>query len=200
MNSVPRITVEAPVLSVGSGPSDYEGLARYVRALRRQKGLHLTLLHLGVLEDFARDICEWTKGMTSVAAATGATVAWLDGLPVLDAFSGTADRLIPLGGGRVSGLEVGVPEQVHEYQVRLVQALHELLDGLLVDNVDDFILSSRALGYRSPHWTPHVAVGSPTAYGSGSWDIERLPIQFGPSRIRNRQSLLPGMPPGTPES
>lgn len=98
MNTVPRITVEAPVLSIGSGPSDYEGLGRYVRALRRQQGLHLTLLHLGVLEDFARDICEWTKGMTSVAAAAGTTVTWLDGLPVLDDFSGTSERLIPWAG------------------------------------------------------------------------------------------------------
>lgn len=191
MNTSPRITVEAPVLSVGSDPSDYEGLGRHVHALRRQRGLHITLLHLGVLDDFVRDVSEWTKGITSVDAATSITVAWLDSLPVLDGFSGTADRLIPLGGGSVSGLEVEVPERVHEYQVLLVRALHELLDGLLVDNIDDFILSSRALGYRSPHWTPHVAVGSPKTRGSGTWDIEPLVVHFGQSRIRNRQ-LLPG--------
>ncbi|KIS27471.1 hypothetical protein TV39_10340 [Arthrobacter sp. SPG23] len=191
MNTIPRITVEAPVLSVGSGPSDYEGLGRHVRALRRQRGLHLTLLHVGVLDDFARDVSEWTKGITTVAAATSGTLAWLDGLPVLDGFSGTAARLIPLGGGNVSGLAMDVPEQVHEYQVSLVRALHELLDMLLVDTVDDFILSSRALGFRSPHWTPHVAVGSPKMRGSGAWDIEPLEIQFGQSRIRNRH-LLPG--------
>lgn len=191
MQTIPRITVEVPVLSIGSGPSDYEGLGSYVRALRRQSGLHMTLLHLGVLDDFSRDVSEWTRGITSADAASDRTVAWLQGLPVLEGFSGRADRLIALGGGNVTGLEVEVPEQVHEYQVYLVQALHELLDRLLVDNVDDFILSSRALGFRSPHWLPHVAVGSPRTRGGGSWDIEPRVLHFGESRIRNRQ-LLPG--------
>lgn len=190
MDTLPRITVEVPVLSIGSGPSDYEELDRYVRALRRPRGLHLTLLHLGVLEDFALDVADWTKGVTSIESATRGTVSWLLGLPELSAFSGSAERLIPLGGGRVSGLEVAVPKRVTDYQVSLVQALHELLDELLVDNVDDFILSSRALGFRSPHWTPHVAVGTPRTRSGGTWEIEPLAIEFGGSRIRNRQ-LLP---------
>jgi len=188
MNVVPRITVEVPVLSIGSGPSDYEELGNYVRTLRRQRGLHLTLLHIGVLEDFAADVAEWTKGFTGVASAMRSTVAWLNGLPALDGFSGTADRLIVLGGGGVAGLEVSVPEHVHDFQVSLVQALHDLLAELLVDNVDDFILSSRALGFRSPHWLPHVAIGSPR--GRGTWEIEPVTVEFGPSQIRNRQ-LLP---------
>ncbi len=191
METIPRITVESPVLSIGSGPSDYEALGSYVRGLRRPRGLHLTLLHLGVLADFARDVSEWTKGVTSAAAAARSTSAWVQGLPVLDGFSGSAERLITLGGGSVAGLDVTVPEHVHDYQVSLVQALHELLDGLLVDSVDDFILSSRALGFRSPHWTPHVAVGSPKTRGGGVWEIEPLAIRFGESRIRNRQ-FLPG--------
>ena len=190
MYPVARITVEAPVVSVGSGPSDYEGLGRYVRALRRPRGLHMTLLHLGVLDDFCQDVAEWTRGITSTAAAARSTVAWLHGLPVLEGFSCSTERLIVLGGGSVSCLEVDVPERVHDYQVSLVQALHDLLDGLLVDNVDDFILSSRALGFRSPHWTPHVAVGSPRARSGRSWEVEPLVLQFGESRIRNRQ-LLP---------
>jgi hypothetical protein len=192
METVPRITVEAPVLSIGSGPSDYEELGDYVHALRRQRGLHMTLLHLGVLDDFSEDVAEWTNGVTSAGVAARSTSAWLRELPVLDGFSGSAERLITLGGGRVSGLEVKVPEHVHGYQVSLVQALHQLLDGLLVDNVDDFILSSRALGFRSPHWLPHVAVGSPKSRGGGIWEIEPLVIQFGESRIRNRQ-YLPGV-------
>ncbi|MDQ0075713.1 hypothetical protein [Arthrobacter oryzae] len=191
METVPRITVEAPVLSIGSGPPDYEELGNYVHALRRPRGLHMTLLHLGILDDFSRDVSEWTKGVTDAAGAARSTSAWLQRLPVLDGFSGSAERLITLGGGRVSGLDVKVPEHVHEYQVSLVQALHELLDGLLVDNIDDFILSSRALGFRSPHWTPHVAVGSPRTRHGGTWEIEPLVIQFGESRIRNRQ-FLPG--------
>lgn len=189
METIPRITVEMPVLSIGSGPSDFEALGSYVHGLRRQRGLHMTLLHLGVLDDFARDVSEWTKGATSAPAAGSSTSAWVQRLPVLEGFSGSAERLITLGGGRVAGLDVTVPEHVREYQVSLVQALHVLLDGLLVDNVDDFILSSHALGFRSPHWTPHVAVGSPKTRGGGVWEIEPLVIRFGESRIRNRQLL-----------
>jgi hypothetical protein len=189
MQTIPRITVEVPVLGIGSGPSDYEGLGNYVDALRRPQGLHLTLLHIGVLAEFAQDIAEWTKGITSAAAATLRTVDWLQGLPTLGGFSGRAERLIVLGGGHVCGLEVEVPERVRNYQVRLVQALHELLDELLVDSADDFILSSRALGFRSPHWLPHVAVGRPKTKGGGPWEIKPLALDFGESRIRNRRFL-----------
>lgn len=192
MQTLPRITVEIPVLSVGSGPADYEGFGRYVDALRRPQGLHMTLLHLGVLEDFAWDVAAWTNGITSAESASRRTVSWLHGLPVLEGFSGTAYRLIVLGRGAVSGLEIEVPRHVREYQVSLVVALHELLDELLVDNIDDFILSSPALGFRSPRWTPHVAVGRPKGRGRASIDIARVAVEFGESRIRNRQAL-PGL-------
>lgn len=195
MHTLPRITVEVPVLSIGSGPSDYEHLGSHVDALRRRQGLHLTLLHIGVLEDFAQDVEDWTKGMTSTQAAASRTVAWLQALPALGGFSGTAERLIVLGGGSVCGLEVDVPEHVRDYQVSLVQWLHELLDELLVDNVDDFILSSRALGFRYPRWTPHIAVGRPKARGGGVWEIRPLAIDFGESRIRN-QRFLPAIGAG----
>ena len=191
MHSAPRITVEVPVLRVGSGAGDYEALGNYVDALRRPQGLHLTLLHIGVLADFARDIADWTKGSTTAGNAAGTTVAWLEGLPVLAGFAARAERLVLLGGGRVSGLEVEVPQHVRDYQVSLVKALHELLDALLVDNVDDFILSSQALGFRYPRWTPHIAVGRPKSRDRGPWDIEPLAVECGPSRIRNRQ-FLPG--------
>lgn len=189
MHTVPRITVEVPVLSIGSGPSDYEQLGSYVEGLRRQQGLHLTLLHLGVLEDFSLDVAEWTKDVTSSADASRRTVDWLQGLPTLGGFSGSAEQLIVLGGGSVCGLEVDVPETVRDYQVSLVQALHELLDELLVDNVDDFILGSRALGFRYPRWTPHIAVGRPRTRRGGSWEIAPLAVEFGESRIRNRRFL-----------
>jgi hypothetical protein len=107
----------------------------------------------------------------------------------LGGFSGRAERLIVLGGGGISGLEVDVPQHVHDYQLSLVQALHELLDDLLVDNIDDFILSSRALGFRYPRWTPHVAVGRPKKRGGESWEIEPLTVDFGESRIRNGRFL-----------
>ena len=90
---------------------------------------------------------------------------------MLGGFSASSGRLVLLGGGRVSGLEVDVPPHVRDYQVSLVKALHELLDELLVDNVDDFILGSRALGFRYPHWTPHVAVGRPKTRERGPWEI-----------------------------
>lgn len=189
MQTLPRITVEVPVLNIGTGPADYEGLGGYVDALRRRLGLHLTLLHVGVLDDFSRDIADWTKGITSAAAVTRTTVDWLQSLPVLGSFSGSSDRLVVLGGGNVCGLEVDVPEHVRDYQVSLVKALHELLDELLVDNVDDFILSSRALGFRYPHWTPHIAVGRPKPGDRGIQDIGRLGVDFGESRIRNRATL-----------
>jgi hypothetical protein len=195
MQTLPRITVEVPVLSIGSGPSDYEALGSYVDALRRRQGLHLTLLHLGVLEDFSQDVADWTKGITSTAAATGRTVAWLQTLPVMGGFSGSADRLVALGGGSVCGLEVDVPDRVHDYQVSLVQALHGLLDELLVDNVDDFILSSRALGFRHPRWLPHIAVGRPKTRSGGFREIGPLAVEFGESRIRNRR-LLPAVGAG----
>lgn len=192
MHTVPRITVEVPVLRVGSGAADYEKLGSYVRSLRREHGLHMTLLHIGVLDDFAQDVSEWTKGITNPAAAARMTTSWLKRLPAMGGFSGRAERLIVLGGGNVCGLEVDVPPSVRDFQVSLVQALHELLAELLVDNVDDFILSSRALGFRYPHWTPHVAVGSPIARRSRTWEIQPVTIDFGESRIRNRQ-LLPAL-------
>jgi hypothetical protein len=164
-------------------------LGSYVEGLRRQQGLHLTLLHLGVLEDFSLDVAEWTKDVTSSADASRRTVDWLQGLPTLGGFSGSAEQLIVLGGGSVCGLEVDVPERVRDYQVSLVQALHELLDELLVDNVDDFILGSRALGFRYPRWTPHIAVGRPRTRRGGSWEIAPLAVEFGESRIRNRRFL-----------
>jgi hypothetical protein len=190
MRGLPRITVEVPVLAVGSRPTDYEDLGNYVNGLRRQQGLHLTLLHVGILADFAQDVADWTKGMTPAEVAAQRTAAWLRGLPVLAGFSGIADRLIVLGGGNVSGLEVQVPQHVHDYQVFLVQALHGLLEELQVDNVDDFILSSPALGFRYPRWVPHVAVGRPKTRSGGSWEIRPLTVDFGPSQIRNGR-LLP---------
>jgi hypothetical protein len=203
----PRITVEVPVLAIGTRPADYEQLAEYADWLRRPQGLHMTLLHIGILEDFAADVAEWTKGATDPAGAVARTADWLRGLPVLEAFSGTAERLVLFGGGRVSGLEVDVPQDVRDFQVSLVQALHELLDELQVDNPDDFILSSRALGYKYPRWRPHVAVGKPKWQGrsgegrpreyAGSWEIRPLTVEFGPSQIRNRQ-LLPDPGHGLP--
>jgi hypothetical protein len=194
MQPLPRITVEAPVLRIGTVPADYEDLGSHVDALRRRQGLHLTLLHIGILADLSRDISQWTKGITSTDVATRRTVAWLQALPVLGGFSASASGLVVLGGGSVCGLEVDVPRAVRDYQVFLVQSLRGLLDELLVDNTDDFILSSRALGYRYPRWTPHVAVGRPKSRGTGSWGIEPLALEFGDSRIRNRQ-LLPAAGP-----
>jgi len=177
------------VLGIGSAPSDYEQLGAHVDALRRRQGLHLTLLHIGVLEDFSRDVADWTNGITGTAAATRTVVAWLEALPVLGAFTGRADKLIVLGGGSVCGLEVDVPGHVHDFQVTLVRALHELLEDLLVDNVDDFILSSRALGFRYPRWTPHIAVGRPKTRNREPLEIAPLAVDLGSSRIRNRQFL-----------
>ncbi len=189
MQPLPRITVEVPVVAVGSAPSDYEALGSYVNALRRPQGLHLTLLHIGILADFAQDVADWTKGITPADDAVRHTAGWLQGLPVLDGFTGTSEQLIVLGGGGISGLEVDVPPRVHDYQVSLVQGLHDLLDRLLVDNVDDFILSSPALGYRYPHWVPHVAVGRPLSRERGPRTIAPLTVAFGPSRIRNGRFL-----------
>ncbi|MFE4541176.1 hypothetical protein [Arthrobacter sp. NPDC056727] len=207
----PRITIEVPVLGIGERPADYEQLAAYADGLRRPQGLHMTLLHIGILDDLAGDVAAWTKGATDPAAAVVKTADWLRALPVLEGFSGTAERLVLFGGGRVSGLDVDVPQAVRDFQVSLVVALHELLDNLLVDNPDDFILSSPALGYRYPRWHPHVAVGKPKYQShpepgrpgegrarerSGSWEIRPLTVDFGPSQIRNRQLLPPAGSPG----
>ncbi|HEY8753515.1 MAG TPA: hypothetical protein VIM40_07705 [Arthrobacter sp.] len=189
MQPVPRITVEVPVLKVGSDAADYAALGTYVTALRRPEGLHLTLLHIGILADFAQDVLDWTKGITSADDAVRQTTDWLQRLPQLDGFSGTSGQLIVLGGGSISGLAVDVPPRVHEYHVSLVQGLHDLLDRLLVDNVDDFILSSPALGYRYPHWVPHVAVGRPLSRERRPCAIPQLAVSFGPSRIRNGRFL-----------
>lgn len=189
MQAIPRITVEVPVLGVGSGPMDYESLAQHADALRRPQGLHLTLLHIGVLEDFAHDVNEWTRGITGSHAVTRETAGWLRSLPVLDGFSGVAERLIVLGGGGIAGLEVDVPRHVHDYQVSLLEGLRGLLEGLLVDNVDDFILSSPALGFRYPHWVPHVAVGRPKLRSREPVQIRPMTVAFGESRIRNGRFL-----------
>jgi hypothetical protein len=78
---------------------------------------------------------------------------------------------------------------VHDYQVALVEGLRGLLDRLLVDNVDDFILSSPALGFRYPHWVPHVAVGRPRSRSREPVSIPPVTVTFGASRIRNGQFL-----------
>ncbi|NQD86827.1 hypothetical protein HP499_03255 [Paenarthrobacter sp. CM16] len=185
----PRITVEVPVLRVGAGASDYEGLGRYVDSLRKPQGLHLTLLHVGILDELGKDIAAWTKGLSSPEKTLPEIASWLTELPVLQGFLGKSEKLIPLGGGRLMGLEVDVPQEVHDYQALLVQGLHTLLDDLGLDNIDDFILSSPALGYRSPRWLPHVAVGKSRTRHEPAMEIAPVAIEFGDSRIRNRQAL-----------
>ena len=185
----PRITVEVPVLRIGAGPADYDGLSRYVDSLRNPPGLHLTLLHVGILDELGKDIAAWTKGLSSPAQTLPEIASWLTELPVLQGFLGKAEKLIPLGGGRLMGLEVDVPQEVHDYQALLVQGLHKLLDDLGLDNIDDFILSSPALGYRSPRWLPHVAVGKARTRHEPGKEIAPVAIEFGDSRIRNRQAL-----------
>ncbi|WP_458108318.1 hypothetical protein M1D51_01900 [Arthrobacter sp. R3-55] len=185
----PRITVEVPVLRIGAGPADYDGLSRYVDSLRNPPGLHLTLLHVGILDELGKDIAAWTKGLSSPEQALPEIASWLTELPVLQGFLGKAEKLIPLGGGRLMGLEVDVPQEVHDYQALLVQGLHTLLDDLGLDNIDDFILSSPALGYRSPRWLPHVAVGKVRTRHEPQMQIAPVAIEFGDSRIRNGQAL-----------
>ncbi|WGM20109.1 hypothetical protein QEH68_19170 [Paenarthrobacter sp. OM7] len=185
----PRITIEVPVLRIGDGVSDYDGLARFVDALRNPSGLHLTLLHVGILDDLAQDIAAWTKGAAKPEHVLPEVASWLTELPVLAGFLGKSDRLIPLGGGRVMGLEVDVPQEVHDYQALLLHGLHLLLDDLGLDNIDDFILSSPALGYRSPRWVPHIAVGKARTRHEPEVEIAPVAIEFGDSRIRNREAL-----------
>lgn len=189
MQTPRRITVEVPVLGIGSGPADYQELGEHVFALRKFRSLHLTLLHIGILEEFTRDVTQWTRGFTREESAARTTVEWLRQLPALAGFPGHSNRIIAVGGGHISALEVEVPGHVREYQVGLVKALHELLDQLAVDDIDDFILSSPALGYRHPRWTPHVAIGRPPGRSRGPWDIRSVEIDFGESRIRNGQYL-----------
>ena len=185
----PRITVEVPVLRVGAGASDYEGLNRFVDSLRKPQGLHLTLLHVGIFEELGRDITAWTKGLSPPEKTLPEIASWLAELPVLQGFLGKSDKLIPLGGGRLMGLEVDVPQEVHDYQALLVQGLHILFDDLGLDNVDDFILSSPALGYRTPRWLPHIAVGKARTRREPEMEIAPVAIEFGDSRIRNREAL-----------
>ncbi|WP_236558293.1 hypothetical protein [Arthrobacter sp. 9V] len=185
----PRITLEVPVLRVGAGVSDYEGLNRFVDSLRKPQGLHMTLLHVGILDELGRDIADWTKGLSRAGKTLPEIAGWLTDLPVLQGFLGKSDKLIPLGGGRLMGLEVDVPQEVHDYQALLVQGLHVLLDDLGLDNIDDFILSSPALGYRSPRWLPHVAVGKARTRHEPEMEIAPVAIEFGDSQIRNRAAL-----------
>lgn len=185
----PRITVEVPVLSVGASPADYADLGHHVDSLRKPGSLHMTLLHIGILERLAADIFAWTKGRMPAERAALEIATWLRELPVLDGFLGKSDTIISLGGGRISSLEVDVPQAVRDYQTLLVQGLHVLLDDLGLDNIDDFILSSPALGYRSPHWIPHVAVGKARVKHQEPIKIETLALEFGTSRIRNEISL-----------
>ncbi|SDX27725.1 hypothetical protein SAMN04487912_109203 [Arthrobacter sp. cf158] len=185
----PRITVEVPVLRVGAGSSDYEGLGRFADSLRKPQGLHMTLLHVGILDDLAADIAAWTKGLSTPEKTLPEIASWVTELPVLQGFLGKSDKLIPLGGGRLRGLHVEVPQEVHDYQALLVQGLHVLLDELGLDNIDDFILSSPALGYRSPRWLPHIAVGRARSRHEPAMEIAPVAIEFGDSRIRNREAL-----------
>ncbi|WP_243836609.1 hypothetical protein [Paenarthrobacter nitroguajacolicus] len=184
-----RITVEVPVVRVGSGSSDYEGLNRFVDSLRKPQGLHMTLLHVGILDELGRDIVAWTKGFSPPEKVLPEISSWLTELPVMQGFLGKSDKLIPLGGGRLMGLEVDVPQEVHDYQALLVHGLHVLLDDLGLDNIDDFILSSPALGYKSPRWLPHIAVGKARTRHEPAMEIAPVALEFGDSRIRNREAL-----------
>ncbi|KQR00838.1 MULTISPECIES: hypothetical protein [Paenarthrobacter] len=185
----PRITVEVPVLRIGGGQADYEGLKRFVDSLRKPQGLHMTLLHVGILHELADDIAAWTKGRATPERVLPEITSWLTELPVLQGFLGKSDKVVPLGGGRLMGLEVDVPQEVHDYQALLVQGLHVLLDDLGLDNIDDFILGSPALGYRSPRWLPHIAVGRARSRHEPPVEIAPVAIEFGDSRIRNRLAL-----------
>ncbi|GGJ37223.1 hypothetical protein [Paenarthrobacter histidinolovorans] len=187
----PRITVEVPVLRIGEGQTDYEGLKRFVDSLRKPQGLHMTLLHLGILDELADDIAAWTKGRAAPERVLPEISSWLKELPVLQGFLGKSDKVVPLGGGRLMGLEVDVPQEVHDYQALLVQGLHVLFDDLGLDNIDDFILGSPALGYRSPRWLPHIAVGRARSRHEPPVEIAPVAIEFGDSQIRNR-AALPG--------
>ncbi len=174
---------------MGAGASDYEGLNRFVDSLRKPQSLHLTLLHVGIFEELGRDIAAWTKGFSPTEKTLPEIAGWLTELPVLQGFLGKSDKLIPLGGGRLMGLEVDVPQEVHDYQALLVQGLHILFDDLGLDNIDDFILSSPALGYRTPRWLPHIAVGKARTRHEPEMEIAPVAIEFGDSRIRNRGAL-----------
>lgn len=185
----PRVTVEVPVLRVGAGPADYQGLERFVDSLRKPQGLHMTLLHVGILDELAVDIAAWTNGRAEPGKVLPEISSWLTELPVLQGFLGKSDKLVPLGGGRLMGLEVDVPQEVHDYQALLVQGLHVLLDELGLDNIDDFILGSPALGYRSPRWLPHIAVGKAKSRHEPPTEIAPVALEFGDSRIRHRESL-----------
>ncbi|MEV7607424.1 hypothetical protein AB0N65_18480 [Paenarthrobacter sp. NPDC089322] len=181
--------MEVPVLRVGSDPSDFDGLARYVDSIRKPQGLHMTLLHIGILDNLVADIVAWTHGRAPADRVTMELVSWLNELPVLEGFLGKSSRLVSLGGGHIGALEVEVPQSVHDYQSLLIQGLHVLLDQLGLDNIDDFILSSPALGYRSPRWVPHIAVGKARTRHEPPMEIAPVPVEFGDSRIRNRESL-----------
>ncbi|MFF1831906.1 hypothetical protein [Paenarthrobacter sp. NPDC058040] len=185
-SQLPRITVEVPVLHVGARLEDF---GRYVDSVRRPEGLHMTLLHLGILDLLVADIVSWSRGAAQADRVAAEVASWLRGLPVLDGFLGKSEKLITLGGGRVSSLEVSVPQAVHDYQTLLVQGLHVLLGDLGLDNIDDFILSSPALGYRSPRWVPHVAVGRSRSKHEAPIELESVALEFGSSRIRNEASL-----------
>lgn len=188
MQPLPRITVEVPVLDVGPGQDQYQELGPYVRALRRPQGLHMTLVHVGILDDLADEVDGWTKGRTSAADAKVRIAAWLRTVPVLAEFRGTADQLIVLGGGNTACLEVRVPHHVQVFQESLAQQLYELLDGLLVDKVDSFLSGSRALGWHR-QWIPHVAVGRPLSRDGRPLPVPPLALTFGSSRVRNAASL-----------
>jgi hypothetical protein len=188
-SELPRVTVEVPVLSIGADPASYEDLGHHVDSLRKPRSLHMTLLHIGILDRVTADIVAWTQGRTSVEKASVEIAAWLRELPVLDGFLGKSDTIIALGGGRISSLQVEVPQAVRDYHTLLIQGLHELLDDLGLDNIDDFILSSPGLGYRSPHWIPHVAVGKARVKHQEPIKIETMALEFGSSRIRNEDSL-----------
>jgi len=149
----------------------------------------MTLLHIGILDQLGSDIATWTKGLAPPEKVLPEIAAWLTELPVLQSFLGKSDKVIPLGGGRLMGLAVDVPQEVHDYQALLVQGLHVLLDDLGLDNIDDFILSSPALGYRSPRWLPHVAVGKARTRHEPGTEIAPVAIEFGDSQIRNRDAL-----------
>ena len=150
------------------------GTGQLRRWAAEEQGLHLTLLHIGVLEDFCpgrrgldqrRHQC---RGMPPAGRLPGCRRCRSGGL-----FRKRRKARSCSAAAACADLKWTCPEHVHDYQVFLVQALHELLDELLVDNVDDFILGSRASASGTHAGHPTLPWAAQGAGAAGLWRLHR---------------------------
>lgn len=190
--SAKRITVEAPVSYVNSLDT-FHSLAAIAYPLNQPSDLHLTLLHIGRLPELIGEVEEHTNSFDQRERIERSLVGWLASLRQCEGFVGSTS-VVGLYGphdGRVAALDIHVDRSLLEVRRALVNSLFQVLLSLGIADPHRFINGSKALGYTTGPWRPHVSLGPPKL-GEASYPVNcpRMELGFGVSKIRNLEHVL----------